>query len=122
MSKTIFIRDYVTLPCDDAAEGIRQAIAAAMACDADEIRFEAGTYPLRSIVTVETDRATHDAGSPGQSSKDVHILLSGLHGLTLVGSTDAEGEPATVLAGVNDGAFHSMLPSVLWCERLAIGY
>ena len=27
MSKTIYVRDYVTLPCEDAAEPIRRALA-----------------------------------------------------------------------------------------------
>ncbi len=117
MNHTIYIRDYVTLPCTDAADGIRRALEAAHTEGADEIRFEAGTYPLRSTITLMTDRATHDAGSPEQSSKEVHIHVADLHGVTLTGVIGADGEPATVLAGANDGSINTMLPSILWCER-----
>ena len=41
MSKTIYIKDYVSLPCPDASKGISKAIDDAKKYGADRIEFEA---------------------------------------------------------------------------------
>ena len=76
--KTIYIKDYVSLPCTDAAEGIRRAISDAKSENADCIEFEEGIYPLQTSIPFKTDLTAHDAGAELISEKDVYILLNGL--------------------------------------------
>jgi len=114
--KIIEIRDYVTLPCDDASEGIRRAFEDAKAQNADEIRFEAGVYNLKTPIAYDTDQSAHDAGAVLQENKEVLIPVIGFKNFTVRGAIDENGEPATLLAGINTMELHSLQPAILWCE------
>lgn len=116
MSNTVYVRDYVTLPCGDAAPGIRRALEDARERHADVLQFERGVYPLRTWIRHETDQSGHDAGAVMTADKEVLLLIKEMNGFTLRGETDEAGEPASVLAGINTGELHTLLPSVLWCE------
>ncbi|MCQ2432745.1 MAG: right-handed parallel beta-helix repeat-containing protein [Clostridia bacterium] len=116
MKKIIYAKDYVTLPCEDAAEGLRRAIQAAKEQHADVLQLETGIYPLKTWIQHTTDQSGHDAGAVMTDEKDVLLLINGFSGLELCGAVDEAGEPATILAGVNPGELHTLLPSILWCE------
>ena len=105
---TIYVKDYVTLPSDDAADAIRRAVYDAGKLGADEICFEAGIYNLRTPITLQRDMA---------ADKEVLILIENMKNLTLRGKTDENGDPATILAGINTMEPNPILPSILWCEK-----
>lgn len=115
--KIIEIKDYVTLPCEDASEGIRRAFDDAKAQHADEIRFEAGEYPLKMPIPYDTDQTAHDAGAALRSYKEVLLPITGFENFTVRGAVDENGEPATLLAGINTMELHSLQPAILWCEH-----
>jgi len=114
---TVYVKDFVTLPCDDASPGIRQAIDVARRQGADTLMFEAGVYPLQSSTSIETDLTTHDISAVGVTALDVCILLKDLNHFHLVGQVDADGQPTTELAGPNDLREHDLLPAILWCDN-----
>ena len=123
MQHTVYVKEFVTLPCADATEGILKAIEKAKSEKADVLEFEAGTYPLISCTQVETDLTAHDAGAALLPTKDVHILLSDLENITVKGATDESGTPLTVLEAANTLELHSLLPSLLWmtdCKNITI--
>lgn len=115
-NKIVYIKDFTSPSMADSAEGIRAAIKTALETGADKIVFEAGKYKLSSYMTVETDGAVHDSGYAIAPVKDCHIFIRGSNRLTLEGAVSENGQPATLLAGHNDGVNHSFLPSILWCE------
>ena len=102
MEKTIYIKDYISLPCSDAAEGIRKAFEKALEIGASRVEFEAGTYPLKTFVEAETDQTGHDAGAEPQPVKEVHILMKNCQNICVSGKTDQNGNPATILTGLNN--------------------
>lgn len=106
-----FIRDR-----QDAAPGIRAALAQAAACGAEGLCFSAGVYHCRSAVTLPTLAAAHDEGCGEQTTKECLLLLQGLRDFTLRGAVDEAGRPATVLAGDNPGEPQTLLPTLLWAE------
>ena len=53
--KTVYIKDYVSLPCDDATKGIMKAIEDAKQTCAQCIEFEAGVYKLKQSYKHKTD-------------------------------------------------------------------
>lgn len=110
--------DAFTRPGDaDSAPGIRAALAQALALGVGTLRFAPGRYLLRSAVDHPAAGAVHDAANLGQAPVQAcHLHLRGAQGLHLEGALDAQGDPATVLVGFNDGANHGTLPAVLWCE------
>lgn len=116
MHKTVYVKDYVTLPCEDAAPGIMAAVEEAKRIGADVLEFEAGVYSLKQVIDFETDQTAHDAGGVFRSTKDVHILLHDLHNCTVTGQVDENGKPVTVLEGINDLKLHDLMPSVLWVD------
>lgn len=100
----------------DSAPGIMAAFAHALVIGASTVRFSAGTYRLLSSTIHHAPGAIHDADNLGQAEqKACHLHLRGAQGLSLLGAVDAQGQPATVLAGHNDGAEHDVLPAILWC-------
>jgi len=113
----IEVRDFTRPGDTDSAEGIRRAIMTAQKTGATEIIFEQGRYFLRSTVTHATEGMCHDAGSPHTIEKECHIVIDGVADLCLSGAVDAQGHPATVLAGWNDQTNHRYLPAILWCEH-----
>lgn len=115
--KTIYVKDFVSLPCEDAAEGIRKAIAAAKAQKADRIEFEKGVYPLRSWIPYPTDQTAHDAGAALLPAKDVILLFEGLEDMVISGKTDDDGNPATCFAGYNSLEEQALLPSIIWADN-----
>ncbi|MBQ7039810.1 MAG: right-handed parallel beta-helix repeat-containing protein [Clostridia bacterium] len=116
MKETIYIKDYVSLPCEDATYGIAKAISDAKKHNAKRLEFEAGIYPLKSFSEFETDQTAHDAGAELKRTKDVCILLNGLENITVCGKTDENGAPATVFEGYNHLKLHELLPSILWVD------
>ncbi len=114
--RVVYVKDYVTLPCEDAAEGIGKAIAEAKRTDADVLQFEEGIYPLKTFFSHDTDQTAHDAEAEYSATKDVHILLYGLKNIVISGKCDENNNPLTVLEGVNDLKLHSIMPSVLWVD------
>jgi hypothetical protein len=110
--------DAFTSPGDaDCAAGITAAIALALTTGASTVRFAAGVYHLRDSTWHHAPGAVHDADNLGQAPrKQCHLHLRGAQGLTLLGAVDAQGQPATILAGDNDGAEHRPLPAILWAE------
>jgi hypothetical protein len=110
--------DAFTRPGDpDSAPGIRAAVARALATGAGVLRFAAGRYLLRSADEHDAPGIIHDVDSLDQAPrKACHIHLRGAQGLVIEGARDAQGDPATVLAGHNDRANHGLLPAILWCE------
>ena len=117
MKKTIYIKDYVSLPCNDASKGIKLAIEDAKKTGANCLQFEAGVYPLKSFTAYKTDQTAHDAGASLLETKDVFILLDDLQDITISGVLGENGEPLTVLEGDNDKQLHSILPSILWLDK-----
>ncbi len=115
-SKTVYVRDFVALPCDDCTDGIAKAISTAKKKRASVLQFEAGTYTLRSYIPYETDQTAHDAGAEYRATKDVHILIEGSSNLVFSGTTDNDGTPTTVLEGFNNLQHHTLLPSILWVD------
>ena len=113
---TIYIKDFVTLPCEDTAPYIRDAIKRAKEENADCIKFEKGVYPLKSSICYETDQSAHDIGGKYTKEKAIHLLFEGLQNITICGETDDNGEPAALLEGFNDGKFHGILPTVFWVD------
>lgn len=114
--------DYIQDP-RDAAQGLRDALAAARACGADEVHLAAGVYELRSSVWKASDSIAHDDGCGELHGKACNLLLEGLNGLVLSGETDESGAPATVLAGCHENAIQSRSPTLLWadgCTRLTL--
>ncbi|MEC0230274.1 hypothetical protein [Paenibacillus alba] len=109
----IYVKDFQGQ--DDAA-AIRAAIQRAVETNAGFVVFEPRRYILQSEITFRTDGFEHDAGSSKQDSKMCHIVIQGVRSLTLLGATDEQGNPATVLVGSNNGQVHSYLPAILWCE------
>ncbi len=114
--RTVYVKDFVTLPCEDASDGIKAAIEQAAAIDADRLEFEAGTYSLKTFYAIETDQTAHDAGAKLEGYKDVHILLKDLKNICITGQADENGNPQTLLEGANPGTLHSLLPSILWAD------
>lgn len=114
--RSIYVKDYISLPCEDAAPGIAKAIAAAKAANAEILQFEAGVYPLCTASAHKTDQTAHDAGATYEEYKDVFMLLTDMENIAIRGAVDADGNPATVLEGKNDGTLHSILPSILWLD------
>ena len=112
---TIYVKDYVKLPCEDAAPGVRQALAAAKRAGAKTLRFEAGVYPLLSAVPIES--ALGGVTGEPMAYQNALVPLDGFEGLTLLGEVDESGEPATLLSGINTGELNTLLPSILWAER-----
>lgn len=110
--------DDFTRPGDaDSAPGIRAAIAHALRCGASEVRFAVGRYRLQSATEHYAPGAVHDAANLGDAPyKACHLHVQGARGLRLSGAVDADGHPATVLVGENDGLNHGLLPAILWCE------
>ncbi len=80
------------------------------------MEFEAGTYPLKTFVEAETDQTGHDAGAEPQPVKEVHILMKNFQNICVSGKTDQNGNPATILTGLNTGKLHELLPSILWVD------
>ena len=116
--KTIELKDFTRPGTKDSAHGIRCAIKEAIRIGAERVTFEPGTYLLGSTEFFQTEGMTHDHGSgTNRNGKDVHIPVSGSNNLCLCGAIDAEGNPATILAGKNDRAIHGFLPAILWCEN-----
>jgi hypothetical protein len=116
--KTIEVKDFTRPGEKDSAHGIRCAIKQAIRTGAGRVVFEPGRYLLDSTEFFKTEGMTHDKGSPAnRNGKDVHIGVAGSEELCLFGTIDAEGNPATILAGKSDRAIHSFLPAVLWCEN-----
>ncbi|MBL8992325.1 MAG: hypothetical protein JNM63_03240, partial [Spirochaetia bacterium] len=108
-----------TRPGDpDSAAGIRLAIEKAREVRANVLRFEAGKYFLKSFKAFKTQGIVHDAGSKGVDPvKDCHVVVKDFsNGLILEGAMGESGEPATLLAGMNDLKNHGFLPAILWCE------
>ncbi|MBW7459845.1 hypothetical protein K0U00_37880, partial [Paenibacillus sepulcri] len=64
--KIIYVKDYTSPSGQDSADGIREAIRAALEAEAGLIVFEAGTYRLTSVEVVQTEGMVHDAGSGHQ--------------------------------------------------------
>ncbi len=114
--KTIYIKDFISLPCYDSAPAIRDAIDKAKKEKADIIKFEKGVYPLKSSIYYETDQSAHDIGGKYTKEKAVHLLFKDFQNITICGETDDNGEPATLLEGLNDGEFNAILPTVLWVD------
>ena len=117
MEKTIYIKDYVTLPCEDAAPGIAKAIIDAKKCNAEKIEFEAGIYKLKTFTEFKTDQTAHDAGAELKSTKEIYVLFNELSNITICGKTDENGNPLTVLEGGNNLKLHDLLPSILWIDN-----
>lgn len=115
-TKSVFVRDFVVPSAEDCAEGIRAAIKKAIEIKADEVIFDSGRYMLKSFITVQTDGIVHDAGSNCEALKDCHIYIKGTRKLLLKGMAGEDGQPTTILVGLNDCVKHSYLPSILWCE------
>lgn len=82
-----------------------------------EIHFGKGTYCFREWVSHPNTSIAHDDGCGDIFSKDCHMVLSGLSGVTLCGETREDGTPETVLAGYNSCENQTLLPSVLWAEE-----
>ena len=101
----------------DAAEGIRSAIRYARSAGETTIRFSAGDYLLRDAVRIETSSIAHDDGCGDIHEKDCHIAFSGMDRLTIVGETDACGNPATRLIGCHGWEIQTRLASILWAEN-----
>ncbi|MBC2595575.1 hypothetical protein H5P28_15010 [Ruficoccus amylovorans] len=115
--KALEIKHYTRPGDPDSAEGIRQALDDARQQGIRHLLFESGCYRLRSSIVHPTQGMVHDAGSsPDIAEKQCHILIDGIEGLTLQGAVTDDGQPATILAGWNDGQEHGLLPAVLWCE------
>ena len=81
------VADFGAVPDDGKCDmdAINRAIQTALSSGAREVVFEAGTYNLRSTVTI-----------PGRGH-DNYIGLFEVSDLALVGRTDREGRPATRL-------------------------
>lgn len=109
------VDDFITDP-QDAAPGIREALARAAAQGAEGICFSAGVYLCRSKITFATLAAAHDEGCGEQTEKDCFLHLEGLHNFVLRGAKGADGAPATVLAGYNTGEPQTLQPTMLWAE------
>ncbi len=123
MSTIVYVKEFITLPCEDAAQGIREAVLAAKEQKASVLQFEAGVYPLKSYIPIETDLTAHDAGAALVPEKDVHLLFAGLENLTIRGAQNSDGTPATLLEGSNSLKIHDLLPSILWltdCKNVTV--
>ncbi len=114
--KTVYVKDFVTLPCEDAFDGVRNAVEYAREVGADILQFEAGIYTFKSFTDVETDQTAHDAGAVYKPYKEVHLPILGFNDICIRGEADGDGNVLTVLEGLNDGQLHSTLPSVLWVD------
>lgn len=100
----------------DAAEAIRRALGDAKRLNARGLHIPAGEYMLTSPVRHETDQSAHDAGAVLTGFKEVLILLEDFTDFTLSGDIGDDGEPSTVLLGMNTLELQSLQPSILWCE------
>ena len=123
MSVTVYVKEFVTLPCEDAFEGIRKAIKFAKEQKASVLEFEAGIYPLKSYIPFETDLTAHDAGAALVPEKEVLMLFEGLENITIRGAVNEDGTPATLFEGYNSMKLHDLLPSVLWltnCKNVTV--
>ncbi|RAU94715.1 right-handed parallel beta-helix repeat-containing protein [Paenibacillus sp. YN15] len=111
--RDVLVRDFGAVPDDpaDQAAALRAAIAYAAAHGKARVLLEAGRYSLHSFV-VDSDEK-----HPGWCMR--HLWLCGAQGLTLEGATDANGRPATVLAGCHAGENEQYLPAILWADRCA---
>ena len=114
--KTVYIKDYVSLPCDDATKGIMKAIEDAKQTDAQCIEFEAGVYKLKQSYKHKTDQTAHDAGADFKEFKDVHLLFSELENIKITGIADENNNPLTILEGYNNMELNTLLPSILWVD------
>ena len=101
----------------DGAALLRGMIAQALQEGKKEITLPPGEFSLHSAVRIDTPSIAHDDGCGDIHEKDVHLLLRGVSGFTIRGSTDSEGNPATLLAGCHDDPIQGRLPSILWAEN-----
>lgn len=101
----------------DASEAILRALGDAKRMKADGLHIPAGVYELKAPIRHETDQSAHDAGAVQTGFKEVLILLEGFSDFTLCGDIGENGEPSTILAGMNTLELQSMQPSILWCEN-----
>ena len=115
-NKVIYVEDHIDAKGSDDAAGIRAAIHKAIEVNAEIVVFEPREYILRTSQTIQTEGFAHDAGSSDETWKECHIPIRGAKRLTLQGSVDENGEPATVLVGFNDLQVNPYLPAILWCE------
>lgn len=111
--RDVLVRDFGAVPDDpaDQAAALRAAIAYAAAHGKARVLLEAGRYSLHSFVVDDDEK------HPGWRMR--HLWLYGAQGLTLEGATDANGRPATVLAGCHAGENEQYLPAILWADRCA---
>lgn len=117
MSKNIVSVAPFIEKAGDAAAGVEQAVAHALAHGINTVFFPKGTYDLRRFTTIDAPSIAHDDGCGDISEKDCHIVLRDIDGLTLLGECDEKGTPASILAGLNPQTPQTLLPSILWCER-----
>ena len=99
---TIYINDYTSPDASDSAAAVRKAVDDAKRLGADKLHFGRGTYALTSSVSIETDQSAHDAGAKLTAEKAVLLYFKDFENFTISGEVDENGEPATILAGINN--------------------
>ena len=76
-----------------------------------------GRFSLVSETAFSSPSIAHDDGSGEDISKTSHILIRDMDDLTIEGSTDDDGNPATVLIAHNDMVPQKRECSALWAEN-----
>jgi hypothetical protein len=111
LEKCVLARDFGAVPDDpfDQAESLRKAIAFAAANGKSRVLLEPGKYYLYSFVT--------DENAERQEWARRHLWMQEMHGLTLEGAVDEDGNPASLLVGCHKGENEAYLPAILWAER-----
>ncbi len=117
MAGTIYIRDYVNLPCEDASDGIAEALKAAKETNAEAVVFEKGVYPLIKSVSFPLSFVPNKDGIyEGEGYDNAHIYIKDFENFKFIGAVDENGEPATTLMGYNHGKLNETMPSILRTE------
>ena len=128
MTEYILADDYIT-DRSDCSKGILRAVGAAVEKGIGEVRFLEGSYQLKDFTVIDTLSIAHDDGCGDIHTKECHLYLEQVHGLTLKGAIDPDGEPATRFAGCHqlltegEPKVQFLLPSIIWakdCSHLTI--
>ncbi|RXZ82642.1 hypothetical protein EBB07_09060 [Paenibacillaceae bacterium] len=111
LQDVVLAKDFGAVPNDpaDQAEALRKAVAYAAANGKSCVLLEPGNYFLHSFV-VDKQAARKEWGQR-------HLWLQEIHGLTLEGAVDQDGNPASALIGCHKGENEVYLPAILWAER-----
>lgn len=111
----VSVEDFLKEGTDPAA-AIANAVGYAEKHGISMVFLKAGTYRLKAFKNHKTASIAHDDGCGDIDSKDCHILLQNLKGITLKGERNKDGSPATILVGSNSRTPQALLPSILWAE------